>query len=265
MLLEGKIAIVYGGGGVIGGEIARTFAREGARVHVAGPTAAKLEKVVTEIRAAGGTAHAAVLDVLDAAATARHADAVVRESGRVDIAQSAVGFMHVQGKPLLELSLAEYERPLADFGRAQFSIAKAAVPHMAKQGAGALLFISTPGAVRAYEGVLGFATACAALEGFTRQLAAELGPHGVRVVCLRPDAMPETLRRGSYARRVFAPVAERAGLSLDAMMAALPQANLLRREIRLSDVADAAAFAASDRGGALTATTLNLSNGSVVG
>jgi 3-oxoacyl-[acyl-carrier protein] reductase len=265
MLLEDKIAIVYGGGGVIGGEIARTFAREGAEVHVAGPTAAKLEKVVEEIRAVGGTAHAAVLDVLDAAATARHADAVVRQSGRVDIALSAVGFMHVQGKPLIELSLEEYEKPVAEFGRAQFSVAKAVAPHLAKLGSGALLFISTPGAVRAYEGVLGFATACAALEGFTRQLACELGPFGVRVVCLRPDAMPETLRRGSYARRVFAPAAERAGLSLEAMMATLPEGNLLKREIRLSDVADAAAFAASDRGGALTATTLNLSNGSVVG
>jgi 3-oxoacyl-[acyl-carrier protein] reductase len=265
MILKDKVAIVYGGGGVIGGEIARTFAREGARVHVVGPTAAKLEKVVTEINAAGGTAHAAVLDVLDAAATVRHADAVVREAGRVDVALSAVGFMHVQGKPLLELSLEEYEKPVAEFGRAQFSVAKAVAPHMARQRAGTMLFISTPGAVRAYEGVLGFATACAALEGFTRQLAGELGPSGVRVVCLRPDAMPETLRRGSYARRVFEPVAKRAGLSLDAMMASVPQGNLLRREIRLSDVADAAAFAASDRGGALTATVLNLSNGSVVG
>lgn len=186
MILEGKIAIVYGGGGVIGGEIARTFAREGARVHVAGPTAAKLEKVAAEIRAAGGTAHTAVLDVLDVAATARHADAVVRESGGVDIALSAVGFMHVQGKPLLELSLEEYEKPVVEFGRAQFSIAKAVAPRMAKQRAGAMLFISTPGAVRAYEGVLGFATACAALEGFTRQLAGELGPSGVRVVCCAP-------------------------------------------------------------------------------
>jgi NAD(P)-dependent dehydrogenase (short-subunit alcohol dehydrogenase family) len=265
MILAGKIAIVYGGGGVIGGEIARTFAREGARVHVAGRTAEKLEKVVTAIRTAGGNAYADVLDVLDAAATARHADAVVRECGRVDVALSAVGFMHVQGKPLLELSLEEYEKPVAEFGRAQFSVAKAVAPQMAKQGSGAILFISTPGAVRAYEGVLGFATACAALEGFTRQLAGELGPSGVRVVCLRPDAIPETLRRGSYARRVFAPAAERAGLSLEAMMATVPQGNLLKREIRLSDVAETAAFAASDRGGALTATTLNLSNGSVVG
>jgi 3-oxoacyl-[acyl-carrier protein] reductase len=265
MLLKDKIAIVYGGGGVIGGEIARTFAREGATVHVAGPTRAKLEKVAAEIRAAGGSAHADVLDVLDVAATTRHADAVVRKSGRVDVALSAVGFMHVQGKPLLELSLEEYEKPVTEFGRAQFSVAKAVAPHMVKEGSGAILFISTPGAVRAYEGVLGFATACAALEGFTRQLAAELGPLGVRVVCLRPDAIPETLRRGSYARRVFSPVAERAGLSLEAMMATLPQGNLLKRDIRLSDVADAAAFAASDRGGALTATTLNLSNGSVAG
>jgi 3-oxoacyl-[acyl-carrier protein] reductase len=265
MILEGKIAIVYGGGGVIGGEMARTFAREGAEVHVAGPTAAKLEKVVGEIRAVGGTAHADVLDVLDVTATTRHAASVVRQSGRVDIALSAVGFMHVQGKPLIELSLEEYEKPIAEFGRAQFSVAKAVAPHMVEQRSGALLFISTTGAVRAYEGVLGFATACAGLEGFARQLAGELGPFGVRVVCLRPDAIPETVRRGSYARRVFEPAAERAGLSVDAMMAALPEGNLLKREIRLSDVADAAAFAASDRGGSLTATTLNLSNGSVVG
>jgi 3-oxoacyl-[acyl-carrier protein] reductase len=76
MLLEGKNTVVYGGGGGIGGAVARAFAREGARVFLAGRTRERLEGVATRIRAAGGTAETAVVDALDRAAVDAHADAV---------------------------------------------------------------------------------------------------------------------------------------------------------------------------------------------
>jgi 3-oxoacyl-[acyl-carrier protein] reductase len=76
VLLEGKNAVVYGGGGAIGGVVARAFAREGAKVFLAGRTRAKLEKVAEEIRAAGGVAETAEVDALDERAVDAHADAV---------------------------------------------------------------------------------------------------------------------------------------------------------------------------------------------
>jgi 3-oxoacyl-[acyl-carrier protein] reductase len=77
MLLDGRNAVIYGGGGAIGGAVARAFAREGARVHLAGRTLAPLERVAEQVRAAGGVAETAVVDALDEAAVDRHADATV--------------------------------------------------------------------------------------------------------------------------------------------------------------------------------------------
>jgi len=111
MLLKDQVAVVYGGGGAIGGAIARQFAREGALVHLAGRTREKLDVVAREIARSGGSARVAVLDALDSAAVTEHARAVKKESGALDIAVNAVGLLHVQGKPLLELSAEEFEVP----------------------------------------------------------------------------------------------------------------------------------------------------------
>ena len=85
MLLESKNAVIYGGGGSIGGAVARAFAREGARVFLAGRTPAKLDAVADEIRSAGGAAETAVVDALDEHAVDEHADAVAAEAGGIDI------------------------------------------------------------------------------------------------------------------------------------------------------------------------------------
>ena len=85
MLLDSKSAVIYGGGGSIGGAVARAFGREGARVFLAGRTLATLEEVAEAIRATGGAAETAEVDALDEQAVDRHADAVVAESGGIDI------------------------------------------------------------------------------------------------------------------------------------------------------------------------------------
>ncbi|MGA6925651.1 MAG: SDR family NAD(P)-dependent oxidoreductase, partial [Desulfosarcina sp.] len=99
MLLENKKVIIYGGGGAIGGAAARTFAREGAKVFLAGRTLAKLDRVARDISAAGGLVETAAVDALDEQAVDRHADAVAVKSGGVDVALNAVGIPHVQGTP----------------------------------------------------------------------------------------------------------------------------------------------------------------------
>ena len=81
MLLDDRTAVIYGGGGAIGGAVARAFAREGATVHLAGRTPATLDAVAEEIRAAGAAAETARVDALDEGAVDEHADAV-RPRGR---------------------------------------------------------------------------------------------------------------------------------------------------------------------------------------
>jgi NAD(P)-dependent dehydrogenase (short-subunit alcohol dehydrogenase family) len=264
MLLKNKIAVIHGGGGAIGGATARVFAREGAHVFLAGRTRAKLDAVTNDIRKAGGIAEVAIVDALDEAAVNAHADAVVEKAGCIDITLNAVGIMHVQGLGLAELSTAQFMTPVEGCTRTNFITAKAAARHMAKQGAGVILTLSTPGARISGKGFLGYGVACGAIETLTRILAGELGEQGVRVVCLRPDAIPDALPL-SYAREVFGEVAERFGTTPEAMLEAHAQsATLLKRLPKLRDVAEYASFIASDRASATTGAIVNLTCGSVL-
>ncbi|HKB82131.1 MAG TPA: SDR family oxidoreductase [Burkholderiales bacterium] len=125
MLLENKNAVIYGGGGAIGGAVARAFAKEGATVFLAGRSQAKLDSVARDIAARGGAAETAVVDALDERAVRKHADAVAAKAGGIDITLNAVGIPHVQGPPLPELSVEDYAHPIAAYTRTNFLTAKA--------------------------------------------------------------------------------------------------------------------------------------------
>lgn len=84
VLLEDKNAVIYGAGGSIGGAAARAFAREGAKVHLAGRTLESLEEVAGQIRSAGGVAETAQVDAIDEQAVDQHADGVVASAGGID-------------------------------------------------------------------------------------------------------------------------------------------------------------------------------------
>lgn len=265
MLLKNKRAVIYGGGGAIGGAVARAFAREGAKVFLAGRTRSKLDAVAKDIAAAGGEVETALVDALDEQAVRRHADAVAQRAGGIDIALNAVGIVHVQGTPLSDLSYEEYAHPLMAYTRTNFLTARAVARHMVPQGAGVIFTLSTPGSRMPGGGFMGYGAACAAIEALTRHLAGELGASGVRAICLRPDAIPEALALHSHSAQVFAKPAQNAGLSVAAMLDERRRsATLLQRLPTLAEVANVAAFLASDQASAVTASIANLSCGSVV-
>jgi NAD(P)-dependent dehydrogenase (short-subunit alcohol dehydrogenase family) len=170
----------------------------------------------------------------------------------------------VQGKSFAEQTLDEFATPVNGYTRALFIIAKAAARAMIRQRSGVILTISTPGSALPGPGFMGYGVACAALEAMTRHLAGELGASGVRAVCLRPDAIPDALVR-SHSREIFAEVAAAHGMTPEAMLAAhAERVALLRRLPTLQQVADAAAFFASDRAAATTGAIINLTCGSLV-
>ncbi len=136
MLLEEKTAVIYGGGGSIGGAVARAFAREGAGVFLAGRTLERLEAVANEIRSAGGVAETAQVDALDERAVDEHADVVVARAGRIDVSFNLISHGDVQGTPLVEMALEDFERPVVTALRAMFLTSRAAARHMIRQGSG---------------------------------------------------------------------------------------------------------------------------------
>jgi NAD(P)-dependent dehydrogenase (short-subunit alcohol dehydrogenase family) len=245
MLLENKNAVVYGGG-AIGGAVARAFAREGATVHLAGRTLATVERVAQEIRAAGGAATAAQLDALNEAAVDEHADSI---AGGIDISINVIAHGDVQGTPLAEMSLADFERPVHNAVRTTFLTARAAARHMIKQGSGVILMFGGYGDPMANLG--GLQVAFGALESLRRNLARELGPHGIRVVTLQTAGIPESIPAD------FAPRA--------AITEQIVDKTMLGRAATLADVGNVAAFAASDHARTITASALNITCGTVVG
>jgi 3-oxoacyl-[acyl-carrier protein] reductase len=261
MMLEDKTAVIYGGGGAIGGAVARAFAGAGAHVYLAGRTRAWLEAVANDI---GDAAEVAEVDALDERAVAEHADAVAADAGGIDITLNAVSFPYVSG-PLAKLAVEEVMHPIDSFVRTNLITANAVARHMTARGSGAILTLSTVGSRFARPGNLGYGTTCAAIEQMTQRLAVELGPSGVRVVCLRSQAIADAASHGSYTGKVFAPLAAASGVSVEQMLAQWGEdQTLLGRLPTLAQVADAAVFLASDRAGAITGAVADLSCGNAV-
>ncbi|QEW04268.1 SDR family NAD(P)-dependent oxidoreductase [Microbacterium lushaniae] len=263
MLLAGKTAVIYGGGGSIGAAAGEVFAREGAYVALAGRTLDPLERTREAIRAQGGRADAAVVDALDEDAVTRHLADVAREQGHVDLVLNAIGADHVQGIPIGETSLEQFLEPVVTYLTAAFVTAKAAAEVMTSQGSGVIQNISTPGARLGGMGIIGNAAQSAGLEGFSRALAAELGPAGVRVLCVRPHALAAGAS-GSYTRRMFGRIAARAGMSTDDWLSGAAAGSALGHLPGAQDVAEYLAFAASDRAAAMTGVVGNLTAGAIL-
>jgi NAD(P)-dependent dehydrogenase (short-subunit alcohol dehydrogenase family) len=261
MLLQDKTAVIYGGAGAIGAATAAVFAREGARVFIAGRTLSKLESVAQVARTAGCSVEIAEVDVLDEAAVDAHATAVARKNGGIDVALNAVSFMHDQGTPLLELSLQTFMSPVDQFLRSLFITSKAVAPHM--RTAGVILTLSAPGGKLTVAGHLGHAVSCAGIEAFSRLMAADLAPK-VRVVCLRPHAIVDAPAAGSYTGPLITPKAVAAGITLEQWLGGAAHGTMLQRLPTLNEVAETAAFLASPRAGAITAAVVNLSCGAIV-
>lgn len=245
-MLKGKAAVVYGGGGAMGRAVARALARHGATVHLTGPTLSKLDTVARDITEAGGTVTTAVVDAYDVAAVEAH----LRGLDRVDISVNAVGLAVVQNVPLVELDVEDFVRPVEQAARTQFVTATAVARRMIDQQHGVIMMLSSSAAKESGFEMGGFSLACAAVECFTRSLAGEVGPHGVRVVTLRPNFTPET---SPEPIDLTAPE-----------MQALITGTALRRLPTLAEVSETAAFVASDHAGAMTAAVVNLTCGAIV-
>ena len=258
MLLQDKSAVVYGGGGSVGGAVARAFAREGARVFLAGRTLATVERVASEITAAGGQAQAAQVDALDEEAVDRYADAVAEQAGGIDVSFNAISHGDVHGTPLLEMPYEDFARPITTAVRAQFLTARAAARHMAKRGSGVIMAITATTARMAIPDVGGTAVTFDAIESLCRQWACELGPRGVRVVWLQTTGLPEALHGDR-----FPAYGTGAAMTREELIAWLEEKTMLNRLTSLAEVGNVAAFMASDRASAMTACGANLTCGSV--
>jgi len=262
LMLDGKHAVVFGGGGSIGAAVAKEFATEGAEVFLAGRTSEAIEAVAKEIDASGGVAHADVVDALDAAAVQAYVESVVQRTGGLDIEFNATGprvSEYANGKRAVDLPVDEFMVPVDTVLKAQFITASAAARKMLEQGSGVIIFLTGSPARPHTPATSGIGAAFGAVENLTRHMAIELGPAGLRVVCLRTSANPDS----RTIQDVTDGIATTMNITSDQAAASLAESTMLRVSPRTSDTAKAAAFLASDRASMMTGTVLNSSAGAV--
>ena len=191
--LAGRVAVVTGGYGVLGGVIAAGLARAGAAVAILGRRRAAAEAKVQEIRDGGGDAIALVADVLDQAKVRSARDEVLETRGRVDILVNAAGGNVARARsddrPVFDVPLDAFDEVL------QLNLHGSLIPSLAfgeamgRQGSGSIVNVSSMAARRVLSGVLGYSVAKAGIESVTRWLAVELARRygdGLRVNAVAP-------------------------------------------------------------------------------
>jgi 3-oxoacyl-[acyl-carrier protein] reductase len=261
MLLEDKNAVIYGGAGPVGGAVARAFAREGASVFQAGRTRAALDEVAEEIGSSGGTVETAQVDALDERAVDEHADAVAGKAGGIHVSFNAISHDDVHGAPLLEMAVEDFTRPITIAMRSQFLTTRAAARHMTRQGSGVIMAITATTARLSLPEVGGTGVAFDAIESQCRQWACELGRHGVRVVWLQTTGLPEAV--ADIDRFPAYGTGAEQGMTRAELIAWMRRSTQLDRLTSLAEVGNVAAFMASDHASAMTATSANLTSGTI--
>lgn len=260
MLLRGKVAVVYGGSGAVGGAVARAFAREGAIVHLVARRLEPLEAVAREIRQSGGRAFAGRADALNPDAVAAHLEQVVGQSGPVKIAFAAVDWGDSQGTDLVDHDFETFMRPVQTGLKSWFNVGTAYARHMGESGGGVILGFTANAARQAFGQMGGFGVASAAVEHFLRHLAVEAGPKGVRCCWVRSPGSPDT----PGIREVWTIHARERGMTFDELHAEFARDTPLRHIASLRQTADAAVLLASDLASSMTATLANTTGGGQV-
>jgi NAD(P)-dependent dehydrogenase (short-subunit alcohol dehydrogenase family) len=186
---------------------------------------------------------------------------VIGSAGRVDISFNAVGIPDAKllGVPLVELDLEQFALPLTSYTISYFLTARLAARRMVPSKSGVIMTVSALHSRTGLPLVGGYGPAQAAKEALTRDLSAELAPHGVRVVGLRPQAMLET----RTIKNAFEPRSKATGMTWEQWQQLLASRTHGRRLMTLEEMANVAAFVASDKASGMTGTIVNLTMGSL--
>ena len=261
MMLKDKVAVIYGAAGAVGGAVARAFAREGAKLFLTGRHRARVEVVAKEIVSAGGAAEVAEVDDLDEQVVDLHLQSVIDKAGRVDVSFNAVGIPNtkLQGVALVDLTVEQFSLPIATYTKSYFLTARLAARRMVEKRSGVIMTVTLIPSRTAIPLMGGVAPAMSAVEALTRNLSAELAPQGIRVVGLRPQGMPES----GTIKEVFGLHAKAWGISWEQFQEITAGRTNTRRLSTLAEMANTAAFMASDQASGITGTIVNLSMGSL--
>lgn len=260
--LQDKIAVLFGAGGEVGAQVAEEFARQGARLFLSGRTVDHVQAVADAIPDDKAVADVGELDALDEAAVNAYLERVVAGEGRIDIVFNAMGPQaseYGNATSTMDLPLEKFMLPISTIVASQFVTARAAARHLVGRGSGVVVFLSaTPS--RGGPNTSAIGAAYGALESLTRSLAVDLGPHGVRVVCVRSMGMAET----RVMQQTYVLGGQTVGAPKEKVEEIVTTRALLGRSPSLDETAKLISFLASDDARAITGAIVNSSCGQVL-
>lgn len=258
MSLTGKHIAIFAATGAIAGEVARQSAAAGAHVDLSGRDAHALDTLASQITESGGSTSVAVVDATDPAAVDAYVDRLAANGG-IDAVFNGIGPRAAEAHyatPSDVISLDRFLFPFDLIVGSTFLTSRATARHMTAQGHGSIITLSASLSGLTTPFMAGISAACGGIEAMTRSLAGEYGPAGVRVNCVRANAMPET----RTIQETGAQMAQ--NLGIDMMMS--PAVSPLRQPVSIADTAAAVIHLASDSSRMVTAQVLNVCGGVLV-
>lgn len=247
MRLKSKVVIITGVGQAAGKAIALRFALEGAKVTVNDHDADTCEAVAAEIESVGGQVLCVPGDASQETRVRELVAAAIRRFGRIDILVNNSGGLHV--KPLTEIKTDEWDKVIAMHLRSAFLCCREVFPHMRRQGSGTILNISSAdGKLGGVVGSAAYSAAKGGLIAFTKAVAREAGPHGIRVNALSPALID------------IEPIEGISSKAREKISLATPMGRIGRAE----EVAAAACFLVSDEASFSTGEIMDVNGGLVM-
>ena len=242
--LDGKIALITGGGTGIGAAIARRFVNAGAKVVITGRRKAPLETLAEEIGCL-----ALSCDVGDAESCVQAAEEITRNFGRIDILVSNAGVLY-EGS-VTEQKLSEWQQSLDTNVSGVMNMARAVLPVMVKNQSGSIVNVSSVAGLTSGSGVAAYVTSKTAVFGLTRALAVDYGASGVRVNTLVPGWTETPMSQDEMQM-----LAQMKGISVEQAALETTRPVPLKRMARADEIAACAEFLASDDASFVTGTML---------
>ena len=255
MKLDGKVAIVTGGGRGIGSTIALRFSREGASVVVSGTTPETVNAVAKQIQDRGGRAIATRTDVADEASVEQMVGAALGEFGKIDILVNNAGIIGPTA-PVVRVERAGWDETIAINLTGAYLCAKHALPNMIERRSGRVINITSVAGLIGYALRSPYCVSKWGMIGLTRALAEEVGCYGITVNAIAPGPvsgprMDEVIRRR----------AEEKGQTIEDVQREYVEPLALKRFVKEDDVAAMALFLASEEGRNITGQTLEVAGG----
>jgi len=246
--LKNKVAVVFAASGEIAGAVARSFAQHGAKVYVTGRNLTAVKTLADEIKAGGGQAEAGKVDALNETEIETYLQKVVADNGKLDVVFNGIGSYYRDagsGTPSTMATFEQFLNPLQRICGSQFLTSRVAARHMIQSGSeGTILLFNASMARTKTPNMAGFASACAAIEGLTRVMAAEFGKHGIKVTCICSSAIYESHK----IQEMISDFSQHLGISTEDMTSQYKKFDIMGSGPTLKQVAETAAFLASENG-----------------